>query len=82
MTDSQRAKRMILLAQLLISCMMAFMMSFLFSVMPLGFPEGWMAIWMHHYLTAWPVAFILSLGVGPLAFKMSSIIMQRLARDI
>lgn len=82
MTDSQRAKRMILLAQLLISCTMAFMMTFLFSVMPLGFREGWMAIWMHHYLTAWPVAFILSLGVGPLAFKMSSIIMQRLTRDI
>lgn len=76
-TDPRREKRTILLAQLFISGMMAFLMTFIFSVLTPGLPEGWPGLWMHHFAMAWPVAFVLSLGVGPLAFRLAFALMRR-----
>ncbi|MCT2538525.1 DUF2798 domain-containing protein [Sedimentimonas flavescens] len=76
--DPKREKRTILLAQLFISCMMAFLMTFIFSIFAQGMPAGWSLLWLHHFFTAWPVAFVLSLGVGPIAFRLAYWSMHRL----
>ena len=77
--DRKREKLTIILAQVFISCIMAFLMTFCFSILPLGFEAGWFGQWMQHWLTAWPVAFLFSLGVGPIAFKLSFLVMHRTA---
>ncbi len=66
-----RNKATIITAQLFISCMMAFLMTGIFTAFPLHFAPGWTAIWLQRFITAWPLAFVLSLGVGPLAFMMA-----------
>ncbi len=81
-TDRKREKHTIILAQVFISCLMALLMTFLFSILPFGFGPGWFGIWMQHWLSAWPVAFILSLGVGPLAFGLAFRVMHRFAGPV
>ena len=61
----------ITLAQAFISAMMALLMTGIFTALPLGFAPGWLGIWMTRFATAWPIAFALSMGVGPLAFWLA-----------
>ncbi|WP_233270314.1 DUF2798 domain-containing protein [Chachezhania sediminis] len=61
-------KKTIIVAQFLISMMMAFLMTLIFTSVPTGFAAGWVGTWLSRLITAWPVAFVLSLGLGPLAF--------------
>ncbi|ALI56037.1 DUF2798 domain-containing protein [Celeribacter marinus] len=76
MTDDQIRKKdkvTIILAQVFISCMMAFFMTLIFgSILPGQLHTGWVSEWMLHFATAWPVAFVFSLGVGPIAFFLSN----------
>lgn len=67
----QTAKKTLILAQLFISCMMAFLMTGLFSFIELGLTQTWLMTWLHHFAVAWPIAFLLSLVVGNLGFKMA-----------
>ena len=77
--DPRREKRTILLAQLIISCLMALMMTFIFSILVAeGLAPGWPLRWLQHFAVAWPTAFVLSLGVGPLAFKTAFWVMHRI----
>ncbi|MBZ4022988.1 hypothetical protein CKO11_11010 [Rhodobacter sp. TJ_12] len=73
--NPKREKLTIIVAQVFISCLMALLMTFFFAVLPealrTDFAPGWGWIWLRDWLTAWPVAFVLSLGVGPLAFKLA-----------
>jgi len=80
--NRKREKITIILAQVFISCMMAFMMTFIFSIYTAGMPPGWPRLWMHHFFTAWPVAFFLSLFVGPVAFKIAFWLMHRVSGPI
>ena len=68
MTQSTRT---VLLAQLFISGMMATLMSGLFALWVLGPTQAFLAEWGQRILVAWPIAFVFSLGVGPLAFKLA-----------
>ncbi|MAB04922.1 MAG: DUF2798 domain-containing protein [Rhodobacteraceae bacterium] len=68
----------VILAQVFISCMMAFLMTGTFTALPSGFAPGWVAQWMLRFATAWPIAFVLSMLVGPTAFWMARHV-QRLA---
>lgn len=79
MTDTvrQTAKATIILAQVFISCMMAFLMTLIFTGVPLGFGEGWVVEWLRRFITAWPVAFLLSLVVGPLSFRLAALCLRR-----
>lgn len=76
-SDQKREKRTIILAQVFISLMMAFLMTFIFGVAIQGLPPGWPGEWMRHFLMAWPVAFVLSLAVGPVSFRIAYIVMHR-----
>lgn len=64
-------KKIIIIAQVLISFMMALLMSGIFSFINLGFTELWIKTWLSNFIVAWPIAFILSLFVSALAFKLS-----------
>ncbi|SEM97865.1 Protein of unknown function [Gemmobacter aquatilis] len=68
MTHSTRT---ILTAQLLISGMMAALMTGFFGLLTLGPSVEFLHHWGQTFLTAWPVAFLFSLAVGPLAFKLA-----------
>ena len=61
----------LILAQVFISMMMAFLMTGIFTAVPMHFAPGWVATWLQRFITAWPIAFVLSMGVGPLAFGIA-----------
>ncbi len=61
----------IMVAQLFISGMMAFLMIGFFGLIHATSVPAWLAEWANAFIAAWPVAFILSLGVGKLGFKLA-----------
>nr|WP_319554932.1 DUF2798 domain-containing protein [uncultured Vibrio sp.] len=34
--------------------------------------KAWLYTWMKHFVTAWPIAFVLSIYVGSLGFKLAN----------
>lgn len=69
----------IVIAQFFISAMMAFLMTGLFSVLHLGPANQALSEWGGAFVTAWPIAFVPSLGVGKLGFMIACMIRTRLA---
>ncbi|MGB8815481.1 MAG: DUF2798 domain-containing protein [Paracoccaceae bacterium] len=61
----------ILLAQFFISFMMATLMSGILGLLHLGFTAAFLHEWGRALVIAWPIAFCLSLAVGPIAFKLA-----------
>jgi len=61
----------VLIAQFLISMTMAFLMTGIFSLIELGISARSLGIWMQNFLTAWPIAFVLSIIVGKVAFGLA-----------
>jgi len=62
----------IVIAQFFISGMMAFMMTGFFGFLHLGPTSEWVGEWAHAFVIAWPVAFVLSLGVGKPGFVIAT----------
>lgn len=73
-------KKTMILAQALISMMMAASMSGIMSLIALGPTAEWLADWPKAFIIAWPIAFCMTLVVGPLAFRMAGAIMSGLQR--
>ncbi|QRM54930.1 DUF2798 domain-containing protein [Sinorhizobium sp. BG8] len=69
----------IILAQFFISGMMAFLMTGFFSLLHVGFTTDCLTEWSRAFAIAWPVAFILSLGVGKCGFALAVSIRARFA---
>lgn len=65
-----------ILAQALISLMMAASMSGIISLIALGPTAEWLSRWPKAFAVAWPIAFCLTLFVGPLGFRMAAAIMS------
>ncbi|MGJ7043388.1 DUF2798 domain-containing protein [Shinella sp.] len=61
----------IIIAQFFISGMMAFLMTGFFSILHLGLSGRAVSEWSGGFLIAWPVAFLLSLGVGKVGFMIA-----------
>ena len=74
-----QTKKLIILAQVFISGLMAFLMSGIMSCLHMGFTAIWLEVWSSTFLIAWPIAFALSLIVGPISFKMAGFLMSRTA---
>lgn len=64
-------RKIIIVAQLFISAMMAFLMTGIFGALNLGLTREWLAHWPESFFTAWPIAFVLSMIVSPIAFGLS-----------
>ncbi|MEC7299920.1 MAG: DUF2798 domain-containing protein [Pseudomonadota bacterium] len=77
---TMQSKFTIILAQVFISLMMAFLMTLIFTAIPMHFAPGWVGEWLRRFITAWPIAFVLSLGVGPLAFGLSARVSRAVQR--
>ena len=71
-------KKTLLIAQILMTFMMALMMSGIMSLLVFGPTAEWLRVWRHQFLLAWPIAFVLTLGVSRIAFPLAG----RLARLI
>ncbi|EGR0730457.1 DUF2798 domain-containing protein [Vibrio cholerae] len=65
-------KKTLIVAQIFISLMMAFLMTGIFSFFELGMTLVWLQAWMSKFIVAWPIAFILSIFVGNLGFKLAT----------
>lgn len=61
----------ILLAQAIISFTMALLMSGYATCLQFGFTAEWLAVWARAFIMAWPVAFLLSLVVSRMSFKLA-----------
>ncbi|WP_265500357.1 DUF2798 domain-containing protein [Paracoccus beibuensis] len=70
-------RKTILTAQFLISTMMACLMSGYATLVHMGAGPGFVGRWLMAFLTAWPVAFALSLVVSPLAFAAAGRLTRR-----
>ncbi|MEC9282182.1 MAG: DUF2798 domain-containing protein [Bdellovibrionota bacterium] len=60
----------IVFAQLLISLQMAFLMTGIFAALANGVSFDLIPIWFKHFITAWPVAFVLSMITSRIAFSI------------
>ena len=57
-------KKTVILAQLFISFMMAASMSGIMGFMALGPTAIWLQAWPRQFITAWPIAFVLSMAAS------------------
>ena len=64
-------KRTLIVAQILISCMMAFLMVGIFSFVEFGATQVWLENWISRFIVAWPIAFVLSIFVSNLSFRIA-----------
>ena len=62
----------IVIAQFFISGMMAFLMSGYATALHFGVGAAWPGEWARAFVLAWPVAFVLSLGIGRLGFRIAT----------
>lgn len=65
-------RKPLLLAQLIITFMMAASMSGIMSMVALGPTTQWLHVWPHQFIIAWPIAFVLTLFVGRIAFGIAN----------
>jgi len=70
-------KKLVIIAQVFISGIMALLMSGIMSLVHMGFTLDWLWIWSTTFVVAWPVAFVLSMFVGPVSFKMATYVLTR-----
>lgn len=64
----------LIVAQVFISGMMACLMTATMTAINIGSSENFFNLWIHGFAIAWPIAFIFSLFVGPIAFKLSNLV--------
>jgi hypothetical protein len=74
--SAMQDKKTLLVAQAMITMMMAFSMSGIMSLIALGPTAHWLHEWPRAFITAWPIAFCLTLFVGPLGFRIAGMIMS------
>lgn len=70
--EKMQKKQTLIIAQLFISLMMAFLMTGIFSFIELGMTHMWLYTWMKQFIVAWPIAFVLSIFVGNVGFKLAN----------
>jgi len=64
-------KKTLILAQALIALMMATLMTGIFSALHVGLTGTWLVEWGRAFVIAFPLAFLLSLAVSPIAFRLA-----------
>lgn len=73
-------KKTLLLAQVFISCFMAFLMTGIFGAINLGLGADFPIHWAKAFVTAWPIAFVLSMIVGPVSFRLARFVRGRVMK--
>jgi len=70
-------KRVLLVAQVMITCFMAVSMSGIMSAVGMGLTKQWLASWPKQIVIAWPIAFLLTQVYGRLGFAIAGRIVPR-----
>jgi hypothetical protein len=73
--------RLIIIAQIFISGIMAFLMSGIFTHLEFGPTVQWLQIWAKGFAMAWPIAFVLSMAVGPAGFRIARFLLRQFERE-
>ena len=60
-------KRTIIVSQILMTGMMAFSMSAIMLLLAVGPTAQWLEIWPTQFITAWPIAFVMTNVAWPLS---------------
>lgn len=64
-------KKILLIAQILMTFMMALLMSGIMSLIALGPTKQWLSVWPIQFIIAWPIAFILTQFTSKIAFTLA-----------
>jgi len=64
-------KKILLIAQILMTFMMALLMSGIMSLIALGPTKQWLSVWPIQFIIAWPIAFILTQFTSKIAFALA-----------
>lgn len=70
------SKKLVILAQLFISALMALLMTGIMGYLHNNFGANWPTEWSSGFITAWPIAFCLSLVVGPVSFRIAMFVLK------
>lgn len=70
-------KKVLIIAQVLMTLMMAFSMSGIMMLLALGPHEGFVGEWMKQFLIAWPIAFLMTQIVSRIAFPVAGILRSK-----
>ncbi|MGN0932235.1 DUF2798 domain-containing protein [Falsigemmobacter intermedius] len=73
-------KKVLIIAQILMTLMMAFSMSGIMMLVALGPHEGFFREWMSQFIIAWPIAFLMTQVVSRIAFPLAGILRGKLFR--
>lgn len=72
-----QSKKTLILAQLFISCIMSFAMSNLLTAFEMGLTMEWLSGMPVRFITAWPIAFVLTLIAGPIGFAIAGFLTRK-----
>lgn len=73
-------KKTLILAQVFISGFMTLLMTGIFGVINLVLTAAFPMQWARAFFTAWPIAFILSMIVGPVSFRLARLVGSRFGK--
>lgn len=74
-------KKTVIVTQLIMTFMMAVSMSGIMSLMAVGPTEAWLSRWPLQALTAWPVAFVATMVLFPVASRLTRLVLRKPAAD-
>ncbi|WP_035606962.1 DUF2798 domain-containing protein [Hylemonella gracilis] len=72
-------KKRILLTQVLMTGMMAAAMSGIMSLIALGPGALWLSLWARQFVCAWPIAFVMTTLIWPIANRLSGLLLRETA---
>lgn len=70
-------KKSVIVTQLIMTFMMAVSMSGIMSLMAIGPTDVWLSRWPIQALSAWPVAFIATMVLFPLASRLTRLVLRK-----
>jgi hypothetical protein len=70
-------KKTVIVTQLIMTLMMAVSMSGIMSLMAVGPTEAWLSRWPLQALTAWPVAFVATMVLFPVASRITRLVLGK-----
>jgi cation transport ATPase len=69
-------KRTIIVTQIFMTCLMALSMSGIMSLIALGPSAEWFATWMKQFIIAWPIAFVMTNILWPIASAGARVVLR------
>jgi len=75
--NAKMDKKAVFVTQLIMTFMMAVSMSGIMSLIAMGPTEVWLSRWPVQALSAWPIAFVATMVLFPLASRLARIVLRK-----